>query len=262
MPVEAGRARRAALADRTAAERTASHRTTAPGAPELECEPVLANADPPALSGDRPGSTFVDVGCMWNVHGDYAFHALAHGAVSVAGVDVEPATREFVERNAALGNRVRFVQADLNEPALVDRVGRFDVVFCSGVLYHVPNPLLTLQRLRQLCEKTLILTSASVGEGRIPQAAISLPCLPAEVRDRLRFRRGSTQVLTTDFELARGYGNWFWLPTPTCLSAMATAAGFAVRECLKHRHVTTLVAEPVAEVAAAAPSSSVSAQAG
>src|ERR1051326_4750408 len=58
-----------------------------------------------------PGRTFVHVGCMWEVDGDYSFLAAASGATSVTGVDIAAATPQFTTRNAQLGEPVRFVRA-------------------------------------------------------------------------------------------------------------------------------------------------------
>ena len=57
-----------------------------------------------------PSRTFVDIGCMWNVNGSYAFHALASGAAEVTGVDINSATPEFEARNRAEGGRVRLLK--------------------------------------------------------------------------------------------------------------------------------------------------------
>jgi SAM-dependent methyltransferase len=190
-----------------------------------------------------PGRTFVDVGCMWRVDGAYAFHALASGATAVTGVDINPATAMFGERNAAVEDRVRFVQADINDPTLPDRIGEYDVVFCSGVLYHVPNPVYSIEQLRRLCRGTLILTPASVLELETPQAAVFLPYLEAADRQRLDFpvharKRGLDSAVIEH----RGYANWLWLPTASCLRAVVRFAGFETLGCYEHRHVTTLVA--------------------
>lgn len=193
-----------------------------------------------------PGRSFVDVGCMWRVDGAYAFHALERGATAVTGVDINPATDRFAARNAAVEDRVRFVQSDVNDPMLPSRVGEFDVVFCSGVLYHVPNPVLTLEQLRRLCRGTLILTTASILERDTPHAAVFLPYLEASTRDRLDFpalarKRG----LDSPVIERRGYANWLWLPTASCLRAMLRFAGFEPLGCYEHRHVTTVVARAV-----------------
>src|SRR5215212_3277433 len=93
------------------------------------------------------GRSFADVGCMWKVNGRIAFVAEEAGATNVTGVDVMAPTPEYEAEHERRGSGVRFVQGDLHDPALVDQVGRHDVVWCSGVLYHSPNPMLTLQRL-------------------------------------------------------------------------------------------------------------------
>ena len=183
---------------------------------------------------------------MWRVDGAYAFHALASGAAAVTGIDINPATPTFAERNAALDDRVRFVQSDINDPTLPDRVGEFDVVFCSGVLYHVPNPVFSVEQLRRLCRGTLILTTASVLERETPHAAVFLPYLDVTARKWLDFpvparKRGLDSAVIEH----RGYANWLWLPTPSCVRAMVRFAGFRTLGCYEHRHVTTLVAQAV-----------------
>ena len=65
-------------------------------------------------------------------------------AATVTGVDVMAPTAPFSAELERRGSKVRFVQGDLHEPAIVERIGRHDVVWCSGVLYHAPHPLLTL----------------------------------------------------------------------------------------------------------------------
>ena len=43
-----------------------------------------------------------------------------------------------------------------------DETGTFEMVHCSGVLYHMPNPVSTILRLRSVTERYLILSSAVV----------------------------------------------------------------------------------------------------
>ncbi len=193
-----------------------------------------------------PGRSLVDVGCMWDVNGEYAFLAADRGAVSVTGIDVGPATPEFLRRNAVLSNPVRFVEADLNDPEIEIRAGGvFDVVFCSGVLYHVPNPVFSLGQLRKLCREILILTSATMPERDVPNIAVLIPGLDERWRARLAHPSRHNRIgLDSSFDPTRGYGNWVWLPTPSCLRAMMALAGFAVREFYPSRRVTTVVAVP------------------
>jgi hypothetical protein len=183
---------------------------------------------------------------MWRVNGEYCFHALTAGATTVTGIDIEPATPEFDGKNAEHGGRVRFIQGNLSDPAIDSWAGRHDVVFCSGVLYHVPNPVYSLCQLHRICADTLILTSASTMEGAIPNSAIFLPGLSAAMRRKLNYtvRPGETGKIGLDraIDSHQGYAPWLWLPTASCIVAMMESVGFEIRDVFKHRRVTTVVA--------------------
>ena len=58
----------------------------------------------------------------------------------------------------------RFVQGDLHDIGTVAEAGPHDVVWCSGVLYHAPHPLLTLERLNALTAPggTLVLATETL----------------------------------------------------------------------------------------------------
>jgi len=192
-----------------------------------------------------PGHSFVDVGCMWNVDGTYAFHALDQGAVRVTGIDVQGATERFHTENRRRGSRVAFVEGDINDPTLPERLGRFDVVFCSGVLYHMPNPLTTLEQLRALCGRTLILGSATIPEQGIPQLALYYPFLDARFHRKLVPRIDWVKFgLDTTFRHDWYYANWFWGLTPSCAQAMLRTVGFEVQEVHNWRRALCVVCAP------------------
>jgi hypothetical protein len=177
------------------------------------------------------GRSFVDVGCMWTVHGALCFAAEDAGAATVTGVDVMAPSLQFAAELQRRDSKVRFVQGDLHDPATVDAVGRHDVVWCSGVLYHAPHPLLTLERLRELTGRTLLLATETVAE------------TPG--------RRG-TCVISPDTaehpnaEPARGpdagYGPWYWGISPSALRTMLTLSGFGVVEEYRTPFHVTVVA--------------------
>jgi hypothetical protein len=171
------------------------------------------------------GRSFLDVGALWSVHGAIAFAARDAGATRVTALDVMAPSEEFTERQGD----VRFVQGDLHDPATVAEAGVHDVVWCSGVLYHAPHPLLTLQRLHELTGRTLLLaTEVLRGRGRRAEFAPDPGAHPAH---------------TEPFDPARGYGNWWWLLTPAAVVAMVEASGFRVAERHATRHHLTLVAQ-------------------
>jgi hypothetical protein len=168
-----------------------------------------------------PGRSFLDVGAMWSVHGAIAFAARDAGATTVTALDVMGPTTEFLERQGD----VRFVQGDVHDPGVV---APHDVVWCSGVLYHAPHPMLTLERLRALTNETLLLATETIGtRGR---RAVFAP------------DPGSHPAHTEAFDPAKGYGNWWWGLSRSAVVAMVEAAGFGVTEQHVARHHLTVVA--------------------
>lgn len=176
------------------------------------------------------GRSFLDVGCMWSIDGALCFAAEDAGASRVTGIDVMGATAAFEAERERRGSAVRFVQGDLHDPATIEAVGVHDVVWCSGVLYHAPHPLLTLQRLRALTGETLLLATEVLPEVRgHPRAATFAPA------------PGAHPTHTEPLDPARGYHGWWWGLTPSAVLAMVEASGFAVVD--EHRtpfHLTVV----------------------
>lgn len=100
--------------------------------------------------------TFIDIGCMWGINGDFCFHAEECGAKRIMGLDVYPECEEFISKKRERNSKVEFLQGDINSQDTIDKIGLYDVVFCSGVLYHSPAPEYLLSRLRLICGETLI----------------------------------------------------------------------------------------------------------
>ena len=178
------------------------------------------------------GRSFVDVGCMWSVDGALCFGALDAGAGRVTGMDVMPASQTFLEENARRGDAVRFVQGDLHDPATVQAAGEHDVVWCSGVLYHAPHPLLTLERLRALTAPGghLLLATET-----LPRRGTDCVFAPAP---------GTHPTHTEPFDPARGYVNWYWGISPGALREMVRATGFTLVEEHRTAFHTTVVCQP------------------
>ncbi len=174
------------------------------------------------------GRSFADVGCMWSVDGAIAFAAEAAGAARVTGVDVMEESAAYRAEHARRGSQVRFVRGDLHDPETVRAVGPHEVVWCSGVLYHAPHPLLTLERLRALTTGTLILATET-----LPLRGTRCEFAP---------RPGSHPGLTDPFRPEAGYVNWYWGMSPGAVRAMLEATGFRVEEEHRLAFHTTVVA--------------------
>jgi len=118
------------------------------------------------------------------------------------------------------------VHGDVHDPAVVGEVGAHDVVWCSGLLYHAPNPLLTLERLHALTGETLLLATESLPE--VP--GLRGACVFYPGAERARFAAPGRVGLEFPFDPRRGYENWWWGITPSALRGMLAATGFEVTE--------------------------------
>jgi hypothetical protein len=196
-----------------------------------------------------PGSSFVDIGCMWGVNGEYAFIAEDAGATVVKGVDVFGPTPEFEAKKQARHSSVEFILGDASHPDTLARIGTVDIVFCAGVLYHHPSPFDLLVALRRICGKTLILRTSTIPEvDGLPNAAVYFPMLNAQDRQLWNLQRLGLahQVgITSGFEPQEGYGNWFWGLTPSCLVSLLETAGFQIEWRFNEPFAQTVICHPV-----------------
>lgn len=197
-----------------------------------------------------PGHSFVDIGCMWGVNGDYAFLAEEVGATMVKGVDVFGPTPEFELRKKDRNSAVEFILGDIGHPSTIAKVGMVDVVFCAGVLYHHPSPFDLLVALRRICGKFMILRTSTVPEvSNLPNVAVYFPMLRDQ--DRALWDLSGTGLrnqvgIASAFQPEAGYGNWFWGLTPSCLESLLATAGFRVEHRATEAFAQTVVCTPTA----------------
>ncbi|HEX8184339.1 MAG TPA: DUF1698 domain-containing protein [Blastocatellia bacterium] len=197
-----------------------------------------------------PNRSFVDIGCMWGVNGEYAFIAEEAGATVIKGVDVFGPTPEFEAKKKERNSAVEFILGDASHPDTIARVGAMDVVLCAGVLYHHPSPFDLLVALRRMCSQTLILRTSTIPEvNGLPNAAVFFPMLNVKERALWNLRSlgvGKQVGITDGFEPREGYGNWFWGLTPSCLESLVETAGFAVNHRATEAFAQTLICRAVA----------------
>ncbi|MCU1336880.1 MAG: hypothetical protein JWO19_2461 [Bryobacterales bacterium] len=158
---------------------------------------------------DLRGKSILDIGA-WD--GWFSFEAERHGA-GVTAIDcVELAT--FLDVHARLGSKIDYRIMDFYE--LPDAgLGKFDIVFFLGVLYHVRHPLLALEIVCALTKDIAIVDSFVTDPDNWKEHAGDIPTMEFYELD----------------ELGNQFGNWVG-PTVPCLLAMCRAAGFARIELL------------------------------
>jgi tRNA (mo5U34)-methyltransferase len=116
-----------------------------------------------------------------------------------------PGRRSFEFAAATLGSKVEPVVANFQTCDL-DELGTYDVVLYLGVLYHMKEPLTSLERVRAVTKEVAVIESEAVHFQGLEHEAL------------LQFYAGSS--LRIDF------GNWF-VPTIEALHNLCRAAGFA-----------------------------------
>ena len=205
------------------------------------------------VSTAAASKSFAEVGGLWGTTNEQATVAARAGATATTMIDLPPSDgsdedlwKLFRERAASLGvTDTTCVQGSIDDPETVQRVGSFDVVSCSGVLYHCPDPLHTLRQLRAITRETLILGTASMPEtvtsaaGTVSVeagAALLVPALTQSQRAVLgQWLRevGGDQALgvnypmQTDWDLD-DYGAWWWFFTRDYVATLLRIAGFTV----------------------------------
>jgi len=202
-----------------------------------------------------PGRSFVDVGAMWDVHGKISFLAEECGATSVTAADISSSTDQYRAEHERRGSKVRFVEGDMHEDRVIDEIGPHDVVWCAGVLYHCPNPVLSVECLRRLTRETLVLMGATVPAiAGSRNGGVFFPALDA--KERRAYDRAYSAVaapgkdltrhgLTTPFDPALSYVNWWWGLSPAATAAVLETSGFRVIETKTNGFHTRIVARVI-----------------
>ena len=103
----------------------------------------------PDLKQKRNLKTALDLGCGLGHYAkilhEYGFDVLA---VDGRAENIEEARRRFPH--------LKFQVADAEDPALA-RLGKFDLVFCFGLLYHLENPLRVVRSIAELTSQITLI---------------------------------------------------------------------------------------------------------
>ena len=111
------------------------------------------------------GRRFLDVGC----NAGFATEAARRLGFDALGLDIDPASIDVARR---LFPRARFEVADLAAPA--DEGERYDAIYCSEVVEHLPRPLAFLSALRKCLRPggRALLTTPDCGHRSLPSQLI------------------------------------------------------------------------------------------
>jgi hypothetical protein len=125
------------------------------------------------------GLSFVDIGGLWGTSGETVTTALLAGASRGVMADIqEPGGvwwQKFEAHCAELGvEDYEELQVDICAPDAPERLGSFEFVHCSGVMYHVPDLFRFMGNLVSVTAKYLLLSSVVMPtQIRGPSATLS-----------------------------------------------------------------------------------------
>ena len=201
------------------------HKIDLPGGVQTPGWAPLA-AEAYRIPEDMTGMRVLDVGA-WD--GFWTFEALKRGASQVVAID------DFSDYLGSLDTRDRsaWETFDLCKSALgysdeqcqreelsvysatEDRLGRFDIVFFFGTLYHLRYPLLSLDILSAICDSEIFIETAILDDFSPYQGGFG------------KGYSGGQPVMEfyPNDELGGNNTNW-WAPSLSCLGLMTMAAGF------------------------------------
>jgi hypothetical protein len=207
------------------------------------------------IEQQAPGRSFADIGGLYGIAGEMALTAARSGADPVTLFDAGDAVlTEFPQQLEASGLEVRFVQGDLSEPLSPERIGVHDIVWCTGVLYHTPDPVGQLMALRQITGELLYLGTHVIPEVRgLENACVFYPGLGPNSRAAYASAHANAESLwgigqPFNDRPMLGHGNFWWGVTPSALRSMLMAARLELVEELsdpEYPFYLDLVARPI-----------------
>ena len=153
------------------------------------------------------GWTVLDIGA-WD--GFFSFECERRGADRVLAIDTYAwdtyGMDGFLAAREILNSKVEYKRLDVHDVS-PEEIGKFDLVLFFGVLYHLRNPLIGLERIASVTNKLLIC-----------ETHLLLPFIH-ERHALIPFFPGDEQTKGQAYELCA-------IPTLQCLKQMLLAAGF------------------------------------
>jgi len=187
---------------------------------------------------------FADLGGLWGVTGEKVSVVHRYGATALTMGDIGNDWKAFEERCRSLGiPAVQCIKQDILTLADEPNHPIYDVTHCSGVLYHLPNPMRLLEVLHKITRRHVILTSCvTQTEIRSDRGSLHVPdggalFIPALKNKELSIVRSYWANFLGPDNIAIGitkpveathhkYDPWWWLFTVNTLKSMCSAAGF------------------------------------
>jgi tRNA (mo5U34)-methyltransferase len=155
------------------------------------------------------GMRVLDIGCA---EGFFSFEAERRGAREVMAIDSSPdSIRRFNICRAAVDSRATAFLTNVYDLSRRG-FGTFDLVMFFGVLYHLRNPILALEKIFSVCSGTLLLQTQGFEDPAIGDQAMAR-FFPFGIES------GPPERRSWDYTV-------FWIPNAACMRDMLRHVGF------------------------------------
>ena len=176
------------------------------------------------LPDDLSGMRVLDIGTR---DGFFAFECERRGAEVVAVDYLPPEQTGFPVARDLLGSAVEFVQGNVYDLSQ-QRFGLFDLVLFLGVLYHLRDPMLALDRVGDVANGQVIVETQMIDDALLTESG--------EFRRLVDLDPELSRVPLMQFYPGAALNNDptnVWAPNEACLRAMLVEAGFEVESQLR-----------------------------
>jgi tRNA (mo5U34)-methyltransferase len=174
-----------------------------------------------ALPSDLSGKTVLDIGCN---AGFFSLEMKRRGAQRVVAIDTNPAYL----KQAAFAAELLDLPLELRQLPVyrvAELAERFDLVFFTGVFYHLRHPLLALDLIRaHVAKDTLVFQSMLRGSAEVARVEPDYAFSERAIFDQ----PGYPRMHFVEQRYSADPTNW-WIPNRACVEALLRSSGFHVR---------------------------------
>jgi tRNA (mo5U34)-methyltransferase len=179
-----------------------------------------------AVPKDLSGWSVLDIGCN---AGFYSIELARRGA-NVLGIDMEPLylrQARWAAEQCGLQERLHFEEGQVYQ--LLNEPRQFDLVWFTGVFYHLRYPTLALDLVRRVTKRLMMFQTMTMpGE----QVLDTPKDMPLDERDAL-LDPGWPKMAFIEHRIAGDQTNW-WAPNHACVEAVLRSASFEIIDRPEH----------------------------
>lgn len=173
-----------------------------------------------AVPRDLTGWTVLDIGCN---AGFYSIELARRGA-DVTAFDIEPLylnQARWAAEQFGVAERLHLSEGQVYD--LMYETRRFDLVWFTGVFYHLRYPVLALDLVRSVTRKRLMFQTLTMPGAHVAQPPEDLHI---DAREAM-LDKGWPKMAYIEKQLAGDGSNW-WAPNHACVEALLRTTGFNV----------------------------------